>query len=396
MGWKPTCAGPSLVFRWKFGGFEADLNGRRALSRREFLLAVGGTAAAAALGPACRMAGQIGPPGPASPSPFEPATPLPSAAPSSVPAASATPESLVGRVALIRTGDRAEGVRRALDLFGINPVEGKSVFLKPNFNTADPAPGSTHNDTLRALVERLWELGARRITVGDRSGMGDTRSVMRTKGVFEMASELGFETLVFEEMGAEEWVSVDSPASHWNRGFLLARPCLEAEAVIQTCTLKTHRFGGHFTLSLKNSVGLAAKVVPGDGYDYMTELHNSFEQRAMIAEVNTAYAPALIVLDGVEAFTSGGPEAGTRVDAQVVLAGVDRIAVDAVGVAILRQLGTTANVRRGPIFNQKQIARAVELGLGVQQPEAVTILTDDAPGRAYADSLLPILEGQGE
>ena len=376
------------------------MNGRRALSRREFLLAVGGTAAAAALGPACRMAGQLGPSALASLSPFVPATSLPSAtspgaAPSSVPA-SATPESLIGRVAIVHTGDRAEGVRRALDLFGINPVEGKSVFLKPNFNTADPAPGSTHNDTLRALVERLWELGARRITVGDRSGMGDTRSVMRTKGVFEMASELGFDTLVFEEMGAEEWVSVDSPASHWNRGFLLARPCLEAEAVIQTCTLKTHRFGGHFTLSLKNSVGLAAKVVPGDGYDYMTELHNSFEQRAMIAEVNTAYAPALIVLDGVEAFTSGGPEAGTRVDAQVVLAGVDRIAVDAVGVAILRQLGTTANVRRGPIFNQKQIARAVELGLGVQQPEAVTILTDDAPGRAYADSLLPILEGQGE
>jgi uncharacterized protein (DUF362 family) len=126
--------------------------------------------------------------------------------------------------------------------------------------------------------------------------------------------------------------------------------------------LKTHRFGGHFTLSLKNSVGLAAKSVPGNGYNYMTELHNAASQRAMIAEINAAYAPALIVLDGVEAFTSGGPDAGTRVDAKVVLAGVDRIAVDAVGVAILRQLGTTANVRRGPIFRQEQIARAIELG----------------------------------
>jgi len=34
---------------------------------------------------------------------------------------------------------------------------------------------------------------------------------------------------------------------------------LEAEKVVQTCCLKTHRFGGHFTLSLKNSVGLVAK-----------------------------------------------------------------------------------------------------------------------------------------
>ena len=283
-----------------------------------------------------------------------------------------------------------------MDLLGINPVEGKSVFLKPNFNSADPTPGSTHNDTLRALVERLWEMGAQRISVGDRSGMGDTRAVMHAKGIFDLASELGFETIDFDELGSDGWVPAGVPGSHWQRGFSLARPCVEAEAVVQTCNLKTHRFGGHFTLSLKNSVGLAAKVVPGDGYDYMTELHNSSAQRAMIAEINAAYAPALIVLDGVEAFTSGGPEAGTRVDAQVVLAGVDRIAVDAVGVAILRQLGTTANVRRGPIFEQEQIARAVELGLGMQQPEAVTILTDDADGRAYADALRPILEGQGE
>jgi len=370
---------------------------KQGLTRREFLLALGSTAAAATLGPACRMASQLAP---SSPTPFLPATPMPGAAspsamPSSVPA-SVTPESLIGRVALVRTGDRAEGVRRALDLLGINPVEDKSVFLKPNFNSADPAPGSTHNDTLRALVERLWEMGAQRISLGDRSGMGDTRAVMQAKGIFDLASELGFETIDFDELGGDGWVPAGASRSHWQRGFSLARPCVEAEAVVQTCNLKTHRFGGHFTLSLKNSVGLAAKTVPGDRYNYMTELHNSPAQRTMIAEINAAYAPALIVLDGVEAFTSGGPEAGNKVEAGVVLAGVDRIAVDAVGVAILRDLGTTANVRRGRVFEQEQIARAVELGLGVAHPEAITVLADDADGRAYADALRPILEGQGE
>jgi len=391
--WRLPCAGRSLVIRW-----EAEAIGvrkRSGLSRREFLVALGGTAAAAALGPACRMAGQIAPSGPAAPTPFLPATRLPGPFPSAVPA-SATPESLIGRVALIRTTDRAEGVRRALDLLGINPVEGRSVFLKPNFNSADPAPGSTHNDTLRAVVERLWEMGAQHITLGDRSGMGDTRAVMETKGVFDLASELGFETVVFDELDAEAWVPAAAAGGHWKRGFLLARPCLEADAVVQTCNLKTHRFGGHFTLSLKNSVGLAAKVVPGEGYNYMTELHNAAAQRTMIAEINAAYTPALIVLDGVEAFTSGGPEAGNKVDAGVVLAGADRIAVDAVGVAILRSLGTTANVRRGPIFDQEQIARAVELGLGAGRPEAVTILTEDAAGQRYADDLSTILEGPGE
>jgi uncharacterized protein (DUF362 family) len=309
--------------------------------------------------------------------------------------ATPTPESLVGRVALVRSTDRAQGVRRALDLLGINPVEGKTVFLKPNFNSADPAPGSTHAETLGALVERLWALGAASITLGDRSGMGDTRAVMQATGTLDLASELGFGAVVFDELAADGWLPADVPGSHWRRGFALARPAVEAQAVVQTCNLKTHRFGGHFTLSLKNSVGLVPKRLPGESYDYMTELHNSADQRRMIAEINAAYSPALVVLDGVQAFTSGGPDVGNRVEAGVILAGVDRVAIDAVGVAVLRLLGTTREVSRGRVFDQEQIARAVELGLGVTQPEAITLLAEDTDGRAYADQLRVILEADG-
>jgi uncharacterized protein (DUF362 family) len=295
----------------------------------------------------------------------------------------------------VKAANRAEGVRRAVELLGVNPILGRKVLLKPNYNSADPAPGSTHTDTLRALVEGLQAMGAASITLGDRSGMGDTRAVMQAKGVFELAAEMGFETVVFDELGADGWVPADVPGSHWQRGFALARPAVEAQEVVQTCNLKTHRFGGHFTLSLKNSVGLAAKRVPGESYDYMTELHNSADQRRMIAEINAAYTPSLIVLDGVEAFTSGGPDVGTKVEAGVILAGVDRVAIDAVGVAILRQLGTTPEVSRGRVFELEQIARAVELGLGVTQPQAITLLSDDADGRAYADQLRLTLEADG-
>jgi len=298
------------------------------------------------------------------------------------------------RVALVKTADRAEGVRRALALLGINPVEGKAVLLKPNFNSADPAPGSTHNDVLRTLVEALWEWGARSITVADRSGMGDTRQVMKAKGIFRMADELGFTALVLDELGAEDWVLVQPPGSHWQRGFLFARPILEAGAVVQTCCLKTHAYGGHFTLSLKNSVGMVARYGP-DGYDYMQELHASPHQRRMIAEINTAYRPALVVVDGVEAFTSGGPDRGKRVQAEVVLAGTDRVALDAVGIAILRLLGTTPEVTRGTIFAQQQIARAVFLGLGISRPEEIEFLTDDAASADVAAQVRKILEEQG-
>jgi uncharacterized protein (DUF362 family) len=108
----------------------------------------------------------------------------------------------------------------------------------------------------------LKEMGAEAITVGDRSGMGDTRQVMETIGVFRLADELGFDTVVFDELGPQDWVKFQTAGSHWERGFLLARPCLEADAIVQTCCLKTHRYGGHFTLSLKNSVGMVAKRHP--------------------------------------------------------------------------------------------------------------------------------------
>jgi uncharacterized protein (DUF362 family) len=312
----------------------------------------------------------------------------PAPGPTPAPSATAVPGS---KVALIKTADRAQGVRRALEVLGVNPARGNRVLLKPNLNSADEAPGSTHPDVLRALVTALNDLGARAVTVADRSGMGNTRAVMERTGVLALAQELGFAAVVLDELAAEAWVVRESTDHHWQRGFAVPRLLLDAECVVQTCNLKTHRFGGHFTLSLKNSVGLAAKRVPGERYDYMTELHGSPYQRHLIAEINTAYAPALIVMDGVEAFVQGGPDRGEKARAEVVLAGTDRVAVDAVGVAILRLLGTTPEVSRGRVFEQEQIARAVELGLGVASPAQIELAADDAEGEAYAARIREVL-----
>ena len=366
------------------------------LTRRQFVHTVGLTAAVAAATQACRAFGLRSEATGTAPSaiPLDPtSTTAPTATSAPQPSPISTPRSMIGRVALVKTDDRAYGVRRALDLLEINPIQGKRVLLKPNYNNADPAPASTHPEVLRAFSQWLWDSGAETITVGDRAGMGTTRAVMDLAGATQVASDLGLETVVFDELDPDGWAPQQLAGSHWSRGFSLARPVVEAEAVVLACCLKTHRFGGHFTLSLKNAVGMVAKRIPGEGYNYMDELHNSAHQRRMIAEVNAAYTPALAVIDGVDAFTTGGPEAGTKVHAQVVLAGADRVALDAVGVALLRYYGTTNVVASGPIFQQEQIARAVELGLGVSSAAGIELITDDPDSRAYADVLQPILAG---
>ena len=293
----------------------------------------------------------------------------------------------VSKIALVATRNRTEGVPKAIKLLESNPVQGKAVALKPNFNTADPFPGSTHNDTLRALILALQQMGATPITLAERSGPANTHKVMQQKGILQMGKDLGFDILNLEELGPEGWVHLHPKESHWKRGFHFARIYLEAECIVQTCCLKTHAYGGHFTLSLKNSVGM----VPGSGYPHMGELHGSPYQRQMIAEINTAYSPDLILLDGVEAFTSGGPMRGTTVDAGVILAGTDRVAIDAAGVAILRLLGTTPEVSQGLVFEQEQIARAVELGLGIRSPSQIQFIADDAESEEFARRLEDIL-----
>jgi uncharacterized protein (DUF362 family) len=297
----------------------------------------------------------------------------------------------VSRVALVRTDNRATGTRRAIDLLRPVGLAQRTVLLKPNYNTAGPAPAATDTGLLEALVQELRVARAGPITIGDRSGMATTREAMAAKGVFALAKRYGLEVVAFDEMGAQGWRYFAATGTHWQQGFAVARPVLEAGAVVSTCCLKTHRFGGYFSLSLKNSVGMVAKYVPGDAHNYMAELHASPYQRLMIAEMNRVYAPALIVLDGVTAFVDGGPDLGTVARPGVILAGTDRVAVDAVGVALLRLLGTTPAVAAGSIWQLEQIRRAVELGLGVGSAAQIELLTGDRASQRMADHIRRLL-----
>ncbi len=75
----------------------------------------------------------------------------------------------------------------------------------------------------------------------------------------------------------------------------------------------------------------------------------------------------------------------------MILAGTDRIAIDAVGLALLRYHGCRTEAGKGKIFEQEQIARAVELGLGVDRPEKIELLTGDPDSAGYSDKIKEIL-----
>jgi uncharacterized protein (DUF362 family) len=100
-------------------------------------------------------------------------------------------------------------------------------------------------------------------------------------------------------------------------------------------------------------------------------------------------------LDGVEAFIDRGPDVGTRVAGELVMAGTDRVAIDVFGLAALRLLGLSGDAANGSIFGQEQIARAVELGLGIASADKIRIVTNDASSQAYADQIMEVLVRDG-
>jgi uncharacterized protein (DUF362 family) len=251
-------------------------------------------------------------------------------------------------------------------------------------HSADETPGSTHHDTLVQLVSEIHERGARSITLGESSGPPQTRSVMEQKGVFDLARDLRFDVVDFEQIDDSQWVPFAPAGTHWPDGFHLPRMVVNSEYTVSTCCLKTHGSGGVFSMSLKLSVGLTPKSI-------RRPMHSSPDMRRMIAELNTGYKPRLIVLDGVAAFTDGGPSRGELKAGNVMIAGDDRLAVDAVGLAMLKSLGANQAIMGRRIFEQEQMARAVELNLGASGPDAIEIVTTDEESRACADTLRRIL-----
>ena len=112
----------------------------------------------------------------------------------------------------------------------------------------------------------------------------------------------------------------------------------------------------------------------------------------MIAEINAPFTPDLIVLDGIDAFVDGGPMIGKRAKGNVFLASTDRVAIDAVGVAVLKSLGSNDQIMKRKIFKQEQIARAVELGLGASSPSGIDLFPVDDQSRDYRNRIAEVLE----
>jgi uncharacterized protein (DUF362 family) len=272
-------------------------------------------------------------------------------------------------VSFVMAGRDIKGdVRKAIDLLGGLDKSIKSqdrVFLKPNFNSDDPPPGSTGLDFLMAAIEVLREHGCTRISVGDSAGRPwvPTSKVFKNTGLAAKMAEAKVPLLDFDQARF-----IDVPiGGEYLDAIAYPKDLEDFDKIIYLPTMKTHYIAG-FSMSLKLTVGLThladRSLLHGENNQFVS-------QRA--AEMSIPIKPDLIIMDGRISFVSGGPALGLAVHPGVVLASGDPVALDVQGVRLLQNYAAVNHLVMDA-WSLPQIKTAVKHRLGIQKDEELLLI----------------------
>lgn len=239
-------------------------------------------------------------------------------------------------------------------------VKGKTILVKPNVVSGEPNPATTNPEVVRSIVKLLYEEGASKVIVGDMSAMLtlSTRRNMERTGIKRAAMDAGAEVVYFEDY---DWVEVELPQALYIQRVYVTEWIYNVDRVINLPVIKTHR-SASYSICLKNFIG--ATHLKQRPY-----LIDSSHWEELVAEMNIAYQPHLNIVDGTRIMIEGGPWEGTSIDTNLIIASGDRVAADIAGLNIIKGFGRWKMVTEKDVWEQRQIKRALELGLGARKEE---------------------------
>jgi uncharacterized protein (DUF362 family) len=231
----------------------------------------------------------------------------------------------LGRVAIIKGLDPIETTVKALeslkqDLNAVLSTE-KPILIKPNYITAQhPSTGiTTDSRVVEGVVKFLKEHGKNDIIIGEGSGWADTFEAFKVAGIDKISEKWKVKLV---DLNKDVFVEVYPPNPLALKKVRVAKTALES-VIISVPKLKVHRLAT-VTLGIKNMMGaLASKG----------SMHNG-RLNENIADLASVLKPSLTVIDGVIA-GEGHETSGNPVKMDLVIAGTDPVAVDAVGAAAM-------------------------------------------------------------
>jgi uncharacterized protein (DUF362 family) len=249
----------------------------------------------------------------------------------------------------------------AIGGFGKVVEKDDQILLKPNFNTGDAPPGSSDPDFIKAVIELLYEHGARNVILGESSMMSaSTRKIFEDTGMLNRAHEAGADVVFFDE---GDWAKVRI-GGKFLKNVSLPKGALQSRKLVNVCCMKTHKWA-KFTLSMKLAVGF---MKPNE----RMRLHLTYLEEK-IADLNLVVHPSLIIMDGRKCFINGGPACGELKEPNLILASGDRIAIDVEAIKSIQSF--EGNSLQNDAWSYTQIRRAVDLELGSRNERAYAVVS---------------------
>jgi len=254
-------------------------------------------------------------------------------------------------VAIIKGDDPVNMVIEALEMIKADTAfrADERILVKPNYiNASHPSTGVTTDARIvEGIVKFLKEKGLNNIVIGEGSGLANTIEAFKVAGVDKVATRWKVDLM---DLNDDEYVIAEVPSPLALKTVRIAKTALNS-AIISVPKLKLHRMAG-VTLSLKNMMG----VVNPKG-----QIHRLLSKK--IADLVSLVKPRLAVIDGI----IGGEShelAGKPVEMNLVIAGLDPVAVDTVGAAVMD-------------FNPKKVEHiilAAKKGLGICNLDKIRVL----------------------
>jgi len=257
----------------------------------------------------------------------------------------------LSRVAIVKGVSPQEITVRALEMTDAHeavPAD-RPVLIKPNYiNARHPSTGiTTDSRVIEGVVKFLKMHGVEDIIIGEGSGFADTFEAFKVAGVDAVAERWNVKLV---DLNRDEFVEIEPKNPLALRKVKIAKTALES-TIVSVPKLKPHRLA-RVTLSLKNMMGA---VTPKGS------IHNPLSEK--IVDLVSIIKPSVAVIDGIIA-GEGHETSGNPVVMNIVIAGTDPVAVDAVGSAVMGIPPSTV----------KHLRLAEERGLGTCNLDRIEVV----------------------
>jgi uncharacterized protein (DUF362 family) len=265
------------------------------------------------------------------------------------------------------SGDPVAATKKALEVLGgISRFlkKGQRVVLKPNMSfTRTPEFGATtHPQVVATVAQACMEAGAQQVLVLDHT-LQRAEICLERAGIREACKDIpGVYVLALQERKFFREIKI--PQGRVLERVEVMKEVLDSPVLINIPVAKSHSATG-VSMGIKGLMGLI--------WDREV-FHSQVNMNQALADLATVIKPQLTILDATRALTSGGPGGPGEVKKpNLIIAGIDPVAVDSYGVSVVPWYGQNFKGRQ---VEHLQIAH--QRGLGKIDIEQSTVFKEKA------------------